>query len=595
MAININRLLKKKGWSGIEVGKALVASVIHDIRHGQEKDFKPLFSQSDFARMESSISTQGDFIAYSVYRELYESILTLHNKAQSFFQQVHHGYYRYLNTANNCILAEREARLAPLVMTREEYQLAERKAGACKEQKLISPQALLFLFLEAYLEDPDTAPDSIREHLQRLEDEPAGKEAVLAVYNEVTSNGYYSLPDGTRSDMMTGEEWSALQDRLYCEQRSLEIDGQPASVSETRQHFNAKSMYKKCRLFYMGVDSIREYYTEATGKSLESVPDAVILAAWERMTIDEHIEPASKQIMELQASFEDMLDDMPPVTTWHYYTETPELNKLELLEDCIGYYSGYKDDFIDPKGGLREFKKDYPGLYAALDAYMKESVPALRELKAQQYHKASVSWKELAELGILDFRERILPTDADIAEAYAGKRHVLRDIAIWKNDAPRLPRKQLLADFTLEAIAASDYRQYELTACQDNLIKPALRFIYAFNAMLGIIATVFDLPEATEASVDTARLEHQIDGLNNLIFFRYATAEGTPEEKARTRELWRDIYAPLQVEDLKPDPAICEEVQRELAAHGISKNAVVAANVIRIDAMINRIADRGRA
>ena len=51
----------------------------------------------------------------------------------------------------------------------------------------------------------------------------------------------------------------------------------------------------------------------------------------------------------------------------------------------------------------------------------------------------------------------------------------------------------------------------------------------------------------------------------------------------------------MQVEDLKPDPAICEEVQRELAAHGISKNAVVAANVIRLDVMINRIADRGRA
>ena len=48
MAKSIDSLLKKKGWSGEEVGKALIASVIHDVKHRGEPDFKPLFSQSDF-------------------------------------------------------------------------------------------------------------------------------------------------------------------------------------------------------------------------------------------------------------------------------------------------------------------------------------------------------------------------------------------------------------------------------------------------------------------------------------------------------------------------------------------------------------------
>ena len=67
----INRLLNKKGWTGVEVGKALVASIVHDIKHQSEPDYKPLFSQSDFDKMESSLSTERDYLAYGVYRDIY--------------------------------------------------------------------------------------------------------------------------------------------------------------------------------------------------------------------------------------------------------------------------------------------------------------------------------------------------------------------------------------------------------------------------------------------------------------------------------------------------------------------------------------------
>ena len=70
MAKNIDSLLNKKGWTGEEVGKALIASLIHDIRHQSEPDFQPLFSPSDFEKMENSLKSDRDYTVYGVYRPI---------------------------------------------------------------------------------------------------------------------------------------------------------------------------------------------------------------------------------------------------------------------------------------------------------------------------------------------------------------------------------------------------------------------------------------------------------------------------------------------------------------------------------------------
>ena len=77
--MNIDKLLKKRGWTGEEVGKALIASLLNDIRYqGQEHEL--LFTQADFDKMESSLSTDRDYLASGVYRDIYSSIVDTYNR-----------------------------------------------------------------------------------------------------------------------------------------------------------------------------------------------------------------------------------------------------------------------------------------------------------------------------------------------------------------------------------------------------------------------------------------------------------------------------------------------------------------------------------
>ena len=95
MANSIKSLLSKKGWTGEEVGKALIASLLNDIRYqGQEHEL--LFTQADFDKMESSLSTDRDYLAYGVYRDIYSSIVDTYNRGQGLYQQFYNGYYRYV-------------------------------------------------------------------------------------------------------------------------------------------------------------------------------------------------------------------------------------------------------------------------------------------------------------------------------------------------------------------------------------------------------------------------------------------------------------------------------------------------------------------
>jgi len=95
MAYNqIKSLLSKKGWTGEEVGKLLIASMLNDIKQQGQGENTPLFSQADFEKMESSLNSDFDYLSYGVYRELYSSIIDSFNRGQGLCQQFYNGFSR---------------------------------------------------------------------------------------------------------------------------------------------------------------------------------------------------------------------------------------------------------------------------------------------------------------------------------------------------------------------------------------------------------------------------------------------------------------------------------------------------------------------
>ena len=139
MAMNIMKLLHKKSWSGEEVGKALLSSIIYDINHGNEPNFSPLFSQADFEKMENSLKTEQERSIYSVYKNIYQALIDSYNRGQGLYQQFWHGYYRYKNTLELCRKTDRmikHTQNLPLVISREKYDRLKIKAqNALKDQK----------------------------------------------------------------------------------------------------------------------------------------------------------------------------------------------------------------------------------------------------------------------------------------------------------------------------------------------------------------------------------------------------------------------------------------------------------------------------
>ena len=590
MANSIKSLLSKKGWTGEEVGKALIASLLNDIRYqGQEHEL--LFTQADFDKMESSLSTDRDYLAYGVYRDIYSSIVDTYNRGQGLYQQFYNGYYRYVMHLQGAMKADnalKQAEYYPLIMTEEQYRKAERETVEEKKRFGESFYSLVFTLLEYFLnalDNGEKVPADIAKAIEATKKEPAKGHALYSSYNELMGEGYYTLPDGTRSDQMTSEEWQEALKKLYLSSHKLTINGRPATAEETIQHYNGNRLLKGWELFFRGADAIKEAYRERTGKELPEAGDQEILDELELVLDGIGKAPYNP----LRSSLYELYTEETP-TEWHYYTEAPEgLTAYDLL-DLIIDESGSYADLAEQKAKLKAFKTEYKDLYTALEAYIKENVPRAGELKPTQLYKDFIGWGELAEHKIGGFESLLATNTREIIE-YLGrqglkfadrKRAMFRGIAIIQQpESYQLTESGDYKEATnplsgldsIDNIAEDNQKRIEIEELQHHLFIPALSYLYAYNALIELIGAVYDIDGIEVAKVDTSYFESQLEGFNGLLYNFYYTVDGDKEEKARKRELIKEVFSPVYAEDYKPTAEAIATVKEELSKLGISSTA----------------------
>lgn len=606
MAKNIDSLLKKKGWTGEEVGKALIASTIHDVKHQSEPDFKPLFSPADFEKMENSLNSDRDYTVYGVYRDLYSSIIDAYNRGQGLFQQFYNGYSRYSNTMYMCQQSDEALKRSesyPLIMTQSQYNRYKEQAEKRLKGLQESFSSLLFYVLEKFVQTPEEAPEHIRTLIEATKEEPATNQRILGAYNEDYGQGYYQLPDGRRSDKMSSEEWKNALKELFLKTHSLTINGEPATAEETYQHYSEQRLLKTYHLFYTGIEGIKALYKEVTGEEMDgvdAVEEARLMEALEDMLgvslksreEQRRKEKAEAPLYPLQGLLAGLIDGTSErATEWHYYEEAPDLTKYDILTDCLERYSGAVDDDIDAKAQLKEFKADYPALFSAMEAYIKEAVPALQSLKPAQYFKEVISWGELAELDIIGYKGLTEADEGQVSEELAedesisytkSRRYWRKGIAIIQNprewqvdeNGDYIEEADPIAVFTsLDSIAEDEQKQIELDAYQNNLFKPALRFLYAFNALMKIIGAVYDIEDMEALQLSTRTFESQLTSFNNLVYIFYADVYGDKAEKTRKRAIIKEFFLPVDIEELKPTKEAIDAVTAELTELGYTTKA----------------------
>lgn len=603
----LDKLLKKKGWTGKEVGQLLIASMLNDIKQQGQGENTPLFSQADFEKMESSLNSDFDYLSYGVYRELYSSIIDSFNRGQGLCQQFYNGFSRLFTVLREVQTADNVQKAyddTPLIMTESQYKRLEAEAVQTLRGRKESYYSLLFYLLEKSLDAGDEAPEPIRTAIEATKEIPAEKITFSRSYNEQMGEGYYSLPDGRRSDQMTSEEWQKALEEEILRTHKLTINGEPASTEETIREYNRDRLIKSYELFFKGAKAIREFVLERTGKELDGTDEEIEEALNDILndTIDyvgkARYNPNAEKIAEA-------LGFSTP-TEWHTYEELPEgLTAYDLLY-LITESSRYGE--TDKKKHLKAFKTEYKELYTALNAYIEENVPKARGLKPNQLYKDIVSWGELADAGIIGYSSLIQPDDREIVQIWTeGEdttenkskrlRAGLRGIAILRNPASyqtdengdyiekKSPLRFFLSLYTLEG---DGDKIAEINSYIDNLIYPALSYLYAFNSLMGIIGKVYDLPELEEvARFDTRIYESNMSGYNGMLYLFYHNVYGNEEEKQRKRAIIKEIFRPLEADTLKPSQEAIEEVTAELTKLGFSSDA--RKKLKYLDAFIDRL------
>lgn len=623
MARTIDSLLKKKNWTGVEVGKALVASIVHDIKHQSEPDYKPLFSQSDFDKMESSLNTDRDYLAYGVYRDIYSGLIDAFNRGQAQHQQFYNGYYRYAMYLKDCVTAEqtlRTAELIPYVMTQEQYNKLKEQRETTLRGFTVSFSGLFFTLLSNIIDSPENAPESIRTALEATKKEAVTNKRILSNYCKVYGLGYYQLPDGTRSDSFKGEGWHEKLRSEYLKTHKLIIDGKQASFEETIQHYNTKRLLKGYELYFNGVDAVRELYKEHTGKELPPEDEEGIMQALESFLdlrddenpVENNTAPFPSSVLQIKDIIKDGIGNG---AEWHYYTEAPtDLTKYDIIAESLCFYNGEESEDGEPQ--LKEFRADYPALYKALEAYIKELVPQARDLKPIQYGKDFISWGELAELGVgrypayctaddvTDILEALAETDEDTTEnLLKRKRLMLNGIVIAQApNAYLLNERGEYSDnlkhildfssvFNIDSIEKSESLRNDIHAFRENLFLPALQYLYAFNALVKILGAVYDLDDLGEVEISTERFESQLDALNSQLYMLYGNVYGTKADKERKRDIVKEVFQPIDFEALKPTEEAIEAVNAELGKLGFSTKA--RKKLKKFDSLIEKLCGRG--
>ena len=608
MALNINRLLNKKAWTGAEVGKALIASFAHDVRNKGNKDKEPLFTQAEFNRMTDSLQTEQQIGAYLVYEKIYSGCIDSFNRSESFSQQFLHGYYRLLTELDRVMQADHALKAVeeyPLILSKAQY---ERILAAEQEKKRSTETTfnyILFDYLVYCIANIAEAPEAIRKAIEACKKEAVSNSRILDNYNDDMGEGYYILPDGTESRSCSNEEWQQALQKAYIKEHNLPKDITEQELKEYVFNYNAARHLQVIELLFKGKDALLEWAKEQ-GFDTEELEQSDIEDFVERAL--EHEVSYAKGTIAGTLSTGSL--ERESYCKWVDIKEAPEgLTKYDIIAEpeLLNRYSGGFSDDIPEGQQLEEFIADYPALYKALTAELKKAL----KIKSKPAADKIYTWGELADIGLGFYPSYIEVTDTDIIDYYCStdteeekqkrQRAAFRGIAVIAEGSgynynidnvtgdyiePVNPYTQVMS---LDSIGIEDAMQIE--GYTSILIAPAARYLLAYNAFLDILAVSYDIPDIEAGKADLSGLESRIDAYNNLLYMAFEDMAGSKEEKRRKRKLLQDYFSPIDWNSLKPTPEAIEEVTKQLNDLGMGRKA--ADKLKTYDAFIDMLMGEG--
>ena len=550
---DISTILNKKGWTGAELGRLEIATVMRAYQRALngEADPQPEISREDFNRMVKTLDDPAQGKIYNGYLSIHDWISRVSIMAVSQEQQAQLRFNELANPIETASVAEdlyQYVSELPLIMTEKQYkELVDKRAKEIFQDESGEPvyynifgivQDAISYYLKLLHENP-RKKNPLKPLREKLEKELVTDPRILSRYNEVTDNGYYTLPDGRRSDEMTEEEW------------------QKALTPEVVEALDDKS---------------HRIWDDALERKVQRARDI-----YNGMTEEEASKAQTQR---------DTESGLFKKTEWHLYPDPPkDLTKWEILEadNLYEYYPVLAGDI--PEGASYEdtvveeataFKKEFPTVLEAiikdfdttlkgfvLDVDWKPYKGKVSSLSVRQWASYFVTWKDLYNSDAYGFKALYFG-DSDIFDR--ANRPIFNGIAILRPSDLLHKSKRIddngyysppeiepvIRGISLLSYSPESENYATLTSGLElarNTLIDSVYWLTGFNTAVELVADYYEVEELKIALLPTTSLLDRIQAFNDFVAMLYSRIKGIEYEdeevKAKKLEVLKDVFYPI--------------------------------------------------
>lgn len=555
---DIKRLLRKKGWTGKELGQIVIGNICQMWKSQKNGETpKSLYTKEDLKKMLDTLTDSIQINTYNEYMKLYDWLKTTYNVADAQQQQI----LLNIKTFNSYIqvsdaLEETYAYIEklPVIMTQKQYEdfTSQREQEILKQFKDFDRNLfwMLYFALTSLLNQLETHPNKanpLKALKQKLEKEKVKDPRILKLYNEVAGNGYYEIDEtGERSDQMTEEEW----------EKALEAPELPADQRI------------KC---------------ERTSPHRVVKEDAIARATFDGATEDELKKIEDKYSRKKHYTFHPY--DNPPedLTRWdiiecntdlyNYYPSLADMNKngQELTKE------NYKQSVLED---ITAFKKEFPKVFDAIRKDMKKYLGDVVDRPIEEWADITYSWEEIRKLNFYDFNETYF---GDTGIFDGNGRALFNGVAILQEGWTFKPsgideRGYYKAPDILDSLAPLSIAKFfpdapnyadnaEIIEDNRESLLESYYFLLGFNKAVELVAKHFDLPSIKVFKFKVDVLAGRTEAIDTLAAFLYKKIKDRNYEdkelQSKKLEALKNFFYPLECEKMEIPQ---EDIDKAIAA-----------------------------
>ena len=542
--LNIDKLLKKKGWTGSELGRLQIVTTLRAFQKVQdgEEDPESRVDRKDIRKMLDTLEDPVEIAVYNGYIGIHEWFRLTYSGAAAAEQAAHLNYAKFSELITIASITEEIYQYVselPAIMTQKQYE----DLVASRKKEILHPKGEqigfnLFNLLEQAIlyEVKQTEKNPRKKTLlkplkKKLEKELVTDQHILSRYNEVSGyDGYYTLPDGRRSDQMTNEEWSAALEEYRQE-----------TTTEEREEYIRKRFLANNDLVYSGMDE-----DEADRKAEEIATEG--------------------------------MQESP--TVWHKYEAPPaDLTKWEILQyyDLFEWYRSLEGECYEGMSyeesllsDIKAFTAEFPELVEVMLKDMERYIKGVSTLPIEEWANTCYEWEDLYSVDFYGFRKDYVDNDTAIFDG--NRRALFNGVAILRPSdllerSARIDKETgyyqppeirgISRQYGLEAYFTENEEYAENVEALEGTRRQLLNnyyFMLGWNTALDLIAKAFDIEEIKVGKVRLEYLKGMIEAYNALVKSLYRQIKGmdyTDKELQKKKlEVLKDILCPIPIDKI---------------------------------------------